>query len=129
MEEELLKMKYTKIFADEEGETHFKDVEIELEPVFTPFSESFITRSSYNPATRYTFCVFPSGWYGDWHPTPRKQIMFLLSGEIEMQVSDGEFRRFHAGSIILGEDTTGEGHVGRVVGSTDVVAVMIHLPD
>ena len=44
-------MKYTKIFADEEGETHFKDVEIELESVdFAPPAQP-LNLSSFNPAT------------------------------------------------------------------------------
>ena len=122
-------MKYPKIFTDEEGETHFKDVEIELKPVdFAPPAPP-INLSSYNPATRYAFCVFPSGWYGDWHPTPRKQIFFVLSGESEAQVSDGEVRRFGPGSILLAEDTSGKGHVSRVVSSKDMVVAVVQLPD
>jgi quercetin dioxygenase-like cupin family protein len=58
----------------------------------------------------------PSGWFGDWHPAPRKQYMFCLSGELEVEVSDGEIRRFNPGSVILLEDTSGKGHVSRVVG-------------
>ena len=46
-----------------------------------------------------------------------------------MRVSDGEERRFGAGSVVLVEDTTGKGHVSRVVGSTDVVTAVIQLPD
>jgi len=129
MKTEQLEMKYTKIFTDEEGETHFKDVEIKLESVdFAPPAPP-INLSTFNPATQYAFSVFPSGWYGDWHPTPRKQIFFLLSGESEAQVSDGEVRRFSAGSILLAEDTSGKGHVSRVVGSKDMVVAVVQLPD
>jgi hypothetical protein len=86
-------MKYTKIFADEKGETHFKDVEIKLGSVdFAPPAPP-INLSSYNPATRYAICVFPSGWFGDWHPTPQKQIYLILLGKVEAQVSDGEVKR------------------------------------
>jgi hypothetical protein len=42
--------------------------------------------------------------------------MFCLSGELEVEVSDGEIRRFGPGSVILVEDTSGKGHVSRVVG-------------
>ena len=122
-------MKYTKIYADKEGESHFIDVEIELEPVdFAPPAPP-INLSPYIPATQYAFCVFPSGWFGDWHPTPRKQIFFFLSGEMEVLVGDGEIRRFNAGSVVLVEDTTGKGHVSRVVSSTDVVTAVVQLPD
>jgi len=122
-------MKYTKIFADKEGETHFKDVEIELESVEFAPPAPYVNLSSFTPATQYAFCVFPSGWYGDWHPTPRKQIFLFLSGEMKVRVGDGEERRFGAGSIVLVEDTTGKGHVSRVVGSTDTVTAVIQFPD
>jgi quercetin dioxygenase-like cupin family protein len=120
-------MKYTRVYADETGESHFMDVEIKLEPVeFAPPAPS-CKLSSFKPAVQYAFCVFPSGWYGDWHPTPKKQIFFILSGESEAQVSDGEVRRFGAGSILLAEDTSGKGHVSKVVGSKDMVVAVVQL--
>ena len=122
-------MKYTKIFADECGETHFKDVEIKLESVdFAPPAPPLLL-SLFNPAKQYAFFVAPSGWFGDWHPTPQRQIFFCLSGEVEAQVSDGEVRRFGAGSIVLLEDTTGKGHVSRVVSSEDSIVAVVQLPE
>ena len=67
--------------------------------------------------------------HGDWHPAPRKQMLFLLSGEMELQVSDGESRHLQAGSIVLTEDMLGKGHMGKVVGSADVFGVVMHLHD
>ena len=127
--EELFDMKYTRIYADTKGETHFIDVEIELESVDFAPPAPHLNLSSYNPATRYAFCVFPSGWFGDWHPTPQRQIFFILSGEGELRVSDGEVMRIGPGSIILVEDTAGKGHVSRVVGSADLLAAVVQLPD
>jgi mannose-6-phosphate isomerase-like protein (cupin superfamily) len=122
-------MKYTRIYADPTGESHFMDVEIGLEPVdFAPPAPP-LNLSSFNPATQYAFCVFPSGWFGDWHPTPRRQIFFILSGEVEAQVGDGEVRRFGPGSVVLVEDTAGKGHFSRVVSSTDVVTAVVQLSD
>ena len=122
-------MKYTRIFADEEGETHFKDVEIQLESVdYAPPAPPF-NLSSFNPAIQYAFAVAPPGWFGDWHPTPNRQFIFYLSGEVEVQVSDGEVRRFKAGSIVLVEDTTGKGHMSRVVSSEENAVVFLHLSD
>jgi len=122
-------MKYTRIYADTKGESHFIDVEIELEPIeFAPPAPP-VNLSSFTLATQYAFCVFPSGWYGDRHPTPKKQTFLFLSGEMEVLVSDGEERRFGAGSIVLVEDTTGKGHVSRVVGSIDNAMAMVQLPD
>jgi mannose-6-phosphate isomerase-like protein (cupin superfamily) len=121
-------VKYTVIYADETGESHFRDVDIKFVPVeFAPPAPP-INLSSFHPATQYAFCLFPAGWYGDWHPAPHKQIFFILSGESEAQVSDGEVRRFGPGSILLVEDTSGKGHVSRVVGSKDIVVAVVQLP-
>jgi hypothetical protein len=122
-------MKYTKIFADEDGETHFTDVEIKLEStIFAPPAPA-INLSSYSPATRFAYCVFPSGWFGDWHPPPFKQVFFVLSGTIEVTVGEGEKRIFDSGSIVLVEDTEGKGHRSRVVGPADLHAAVVQLPD
>ena len=122
-------MKYTRMFTDGEGETHLEDVEIHLEfDQYAPPAPPFMV-SELRPATRYGFSQFPAGWVGEWHPAPRRQFFLILSGEIECTVSDGESRVFGPGSVVLVEDTTGKGHVSRVVGSKDVLAAMIVLSD
>lgn len=122
-------MKYTRIYADEAGESHFEDVEIEFSSVdFAPPAPP-LDVSKFNPATQYGFLKADTGWFGDWHPAPRRQIMLYLSGEIEAEVSDGEIRRFGPGSITLVEDTTGKGHRSRVVGETEAFGVVIQLQD
>jgi len=50
----------------------------------------------------------------------------VLSGEWEVTASDGEARRFAAGSVLLVEDTRGKGHASRV-GNSDSLAVMVQL--
>ena len=120
-------MKYTKIYSDDKGETHFKDINIELKSVeYAPPAPPLLLSKLF-PANQYAFTVFKSGWYGDWHPTPVRQIYFLLSGTLESTVSDGETRVFGSGSIVLVEDTTGKGHITKVVGTEDVKAVLIQL--
>jgi quercetin dioxygenase-like cupin family protein len=71
----------------------------------------------------------PAGWQGDWHPAPRRQVMFVLAGELEVRVSDGEVRRFGPGAMLLVEDTTGTGHVSSVVGADRAYMVNVPLAD
>ena len=121
-------MQYTRVYADAMGETHYEEVEVALAPVdFAPPIPPLYL-SAFHAATQYAFCRFPAGWVGTWHPTPQRQYFCLLSGEVEVQVSDGEVRRFGAGSVILLADTTGKGHVTRVVGPTDLLTVVVQLP-
>ncbi|MEW6614323.1 MAG: cupin domain-containing protein [Thermodesulfobacteriota bacterium] len=122
-------MKYTRIYADSSGESHFEDVEVEIKEVnFAPPAPP-VNLSSFNPASQYCFLESPAGWYGDWHPTPQRQLFFFLSGEIEIEVSDGEIRQFGPGSITFQEDTVGKGHASRVLGDNIARMVAVQLPD
>jgi mannose-6-phosphate isomerase-like protein (cupin superfamily) len=122
-------MKYIRIFSDEEGESHFDDVEVQQELVeFAPPAPPVLL-SQFIPARQFTFLTFPQGWQGDWHPAPARQFFFLLSGNLEGTVSDSEKRIIGPGCIVLLEDTAGKGHLTRVVGSEDVSAIVIQLPE
>ncbi len=122
-------MKYTRIYTDSDGESHFEDVEVELvQADFAPPAPP-INVSSFSPAAQYGYISAPPGWHGDWHPTPQRQIMFYLSGEIEAEVSDGEVRRFGPGSVTLLEDTTGKGHTSRVISPDAALLAVVQLPD
>ena len=122
-------MKYIRIYADQKGKSHFEDVEINLARTdFAPPAPP-INLSSFSPALRYAFGSFPVGWRGDWHPTPQRQIFFILSGKIAVQVGDGEVRHLRAGSAVLLEDATGRGHVSWVTSKTDALTAVVQLPE
>jgi hypothetical protein len=122
-------MKYARVYADEKGESHFEDIDLELLPVdFAPPAPP-LNLSSFAPAKRYGFLSAPPGWASDWHPAPKKQVLFYLAGEIEAETSDGEIKRFGPGSVTLVEDTTGKGHRSRVVGDNEVLAAVVQLED
>jgi hypothetical protein len=60
---------------------------------------------------------------------PSRQGQIFLAGEVEAQASDGTVRRVGPGSVVLVEDTTGKGHVSKVVGQEDVLIAAVRLPD
>jgi hypothetical protein len=60
---------------------------------------------------------------------PSRQLHIYLSGEIEGQVSDGETRRFGPGTVALVEDTTGKGHISKVVGDKEVLIAVVVLSE
>jgi len=122
-------MKYIRIYTDPAGESHFDDVEVELTKVNYAPPAPPMDLSSFSPALQYAFCSFPPDWLGDWHPTPQRQIFFIFSGEIALQVSDGEVRHFGAGSFVFLEDVTGKGHVSRATSKTDVLSAVVQLPN
>lgn len=120
-------MRYTRVFADDAGESHLEDVEVELETTdFAPPAPP-LDLSDFFPAARIGFLRAPVGWEGDWHPAPCRQLTIYLAGKIEGETSDGEVRRFAPGSVVLAEDTWGKGHRSRVIGDEDVVLAVVQL--
>jgi hypothetical protein len=120
---------YVRIYADESGDTHFDDAAVELALAgFAPPAPPLLL-SDVMPATGCLFISFPVGWIGEWHPTPRRQLLLFLAGEVEAEVGDGERRRFGTGSAVLLEDLSGKGHRSWTVGDVDALAVAVQFPD
>lgn len=101
-------MTVTRIYSDPTGESHFEEIAINL------VDAGAIGRlSAPQPVASVIFRENDPGYDYDWHTAPRRQYIVLLDGEIEIEVSTGEKRRFAAGQILLVEDTTGKGHRTR----------------
>ena len=67
-------MKYVRMYTDDDGETHFEDVEVATAPQeFAPPTEP-VHVSDPAPAARILFVRIPCGWFGDWHATPKRQF-------------------------------------------------------
>ena len=73
--------------------------------------------SERHPVGSIIFRENSAGYDYDWHCAPQRQYIVLLDGEIELETSDGEKRRFRGGDILLVEDVGGRGHRTRTVNS------------
>lgn len=122
-------MKYTILFMDIEGESHFKDNPVGFESVNFAPPAPYVDLSVFMAVSQMVFFKIPSGWFGDWHPAPKRQFFCCLTGEIELTASDGEKRVFRAGDVFLLEDVAGKGHQTKVVGKEDFVAAIVQLAD
>ena len=117
------KLSYVRVYAGEDGESHFEDIEVELTAAMqvSELSQTF-------PVTGMNLRRNQLEYNLDFHPAPRRQFILNLTGTVEMETSDGDVRRFGPASILLVEDTTGKGHKSRSVGSEERVSVFVHLP-
>ena len=122
--------KYIRIYSDENGESHFEDLETELVPVDFAPPAAPLNIAQFLPATQSLWVGAPVGWAGDEpHPSPRRQVFCMLQGEVEVTASDATVRNFPTGGILLLEDTEGKGHSTRVISEQDVLILAVVLAD
>ena len=103
-------MKIHRLYADDKGESHFQDIEVEFEAP-TPSGRV----SARQPATGIIFREVPGEYDLDWHPAPRRQYIINLDAGVQLTASDGEVRRVKAGEVVLVEDTWGKGHLSKAI--------------
>lgn len=120
-------MKYVRLYADENGDSHFEDVDVEMSLVDISPPAPPLDVSAPEASSGVAFLRTPAGWYGEPHPVAGRIFLIYLVGEMDATVSDGEVRRFGPGSVVLVEDTSGKGHASRVLGDTEVLAAMVQL--
>ena len=122
-----MKASYTRLFTDDNGETHFEDCESELALTdFAPPASPLAVSESF-PALEAAFIAGPSGWTGDWHVSQSRNLFVVISGEWEVEASDGTTRTFSPNSVLLVEDLTGRGHRSRVLSQEDSYALLVRL--
>ena len=103
-------MHITRLYAGDDGESHFEDLEIETAP-----QGDIGALSRLHPATGVIFRETPGDYDYDLHNAPARQYVVMLEGSVEVQVGDGTRRCFGPGEVLLAEDTTGRGHRSRAV--------------
>jgi len=120
-------MRYVRIYSDENGESHFAEMEMRLAPVVLSLTVPALEASEPQEARQILFIRLSPDWDTDWHPAPAYQYMCVLSGTAEITVGDGDVRRFSAGDTVLLQDITGKGHQTRVVGEEEVLVATVQL--
>ena len=111
------RMTYSRIDLDADGATHFHDHGVAMTAgVYVP-GIPLVDSAAPLSVTMLTLSRLEPGYTSDWHPAPRRQFVFVLSGAIEVTVTDRETRSFGPGSVVLVEDTVGAGHQTRALGS------------
>ena len=104
-----------RVFADNDGESHIEELSLEEKPelsAFTNISEVNIRQ-------------FDGSRNMDFHPLPERRLIIHLSGEVEIETSDGSRQVFRAGDIRLMEDVTGRGHAHVDLSPSSAVYVVL----
>ena len=96
-------MKVTRVYNGADDESHFEEIEMDI--------------GKLQPGDGIVFRQALPGDVNDWHVAPRRQYVINLSGHSEVEIGDGTKLHFGPGDIFLADDTTGRGHISRVVGT------------
>ena len=124
----LAQVTYSRVYTDSQGDSHFDIVTVEqsLVRAAPPAAPFYVSED--NPASKYRFYTFQPGWIGELHPAPTRQFLSLMSGEVEVETTDGTIRRFGPGDLVLLEDTSGKGHVTRNIGYGYAIFLVVPVP-
>lgn len=115
-------MKVTRFYTGDDNRSHFEDLEIPVESLergrrSAPFEVTgMLIRESEGDAN-----------FLELHPAPRRQLILCLAGVVEIELGDGEKRRFGPGDVYFADDLTGEGHRHREI-SGPVSHAWVFLP-
>jgi hypothetical protein len=106
-----------RVWADDDGESHVQELELTAvgrgaggPPSSIPAAGSPVLRS-------YPVGADAGEWVGvDWHQPPGKTFAVAISGEIEVEVTDGSTMSIGQGDLVFLEDVRGRGHITRLRG-------------
>ena len=99
-------MRVVRIFATEGGGSAIEVRRIPTTGDARPASKTFQCSSIF-------FRETPQGHVQDYHNAPRRQLIFLTSGILELEASDGRRTICRPGDLIFAEDVDGKGHITR----------------
>jgi hypothetical protein len=99
-------MQIVRVFAGDDGESHFEDV--------TPEEMVVIAKRIGEGDIQLNARPAPS--FSDYHIAPRRQYVLHLLGTAEYETADGSKRQLVPGDVLVAEDLTGHGHIARGLG-------------
>jgi hypothetical protein len=114
-------MRVIRIHTGADGGSLLQDLDVELR------TDALGRISSMMPATNVFLRELKRDLVVDYHRGPRRQLIFLVSGALEIESSDGVRRLLGSGDGVLVEDTTGQGHITRVI-QGPVTCVYVPVP-
>lgn len=113
----------TRLYTGPDNQSHFEEIEVAFS------SSTAVGIAQLMKTAGAELRRTPAGNVQDWHTASRRQYIITLSGHTQIEVAGGKKLTYGPGHISLVEDTTGKGHLTRVVGAEDVVSVVLPLAE
>jgi hypothetical protein len=96
-------LKLPRIYTGEDNQSHFEELDL-------PMTQERRATSEWLAGATTAFGESPALEPQGWHLAPRRQLVAVLSGALEIEVGDGSKRRFSTGDFFLADDLSGQGH-------------------
>ena len=104
-------MRLLRIYTRADGESAIELREVPMSGGDRPMSATFQGGAMF-------FRETAEGHVQSYHNAPRRQLIFLTSGILEIESSEGKRYVCRPGDLIFAEDTKGKGHVTRSLRDT-----------
>lgn len=117
-------MNITRIYRDQNGDSHFQEVRIALSN-----HGDIGSLSGKHAVKALQFRMVPADYDYNFHCAPQRQYLVLLDGGVEIGTSLGDIRQFPTGNVLLLEDVTGKGHKSKNLENRERTSLFIHLDD
>lgn len=114
----------TAMITEPDGETRFVDETISYAKTSGPIR---VTETL--PAVSISFRWTPADFDFDFHPSPRRRLVFVTEGTLDITPSNDAPRTFRTGDLLEIRDLTGRGHRSRSIGGNPFRSVFIALDD
>ena len=112
----------TRIVADPDGKAQALNLPVAFHP--SPLKAG-LDESTTLKVSGAQFVRWPRGYVWPSHTAATKQFVITISGRGEVEVTGGQVIPLTPGRILLAEDLTGMGHTTRVVGTEDLVLLLV----
>lgn len=108
------------VTTGEDGKTRFTETTVEFVSV-EGVSPGGVFQAAALGSSDAALVQFESDFTCEFHHTPGPTWMFFMTGQMEIEVSDGAKEVLGPGDFIRLEDSEGQGHRSRVVGNEPVL--------
>jgi quercetin dioxygenase-like cupin family protein len=110
-------MKIVRIYTGADHQTHFEDLA----------ADTFATLAANVGEGPIRVNQGPAKSFSDFHNAPRRQYVVVMSGAMEIEISDGTTRHLIPGDVLVAEDLTGKGHITRGIGDDPRISLAVPL--
>ena len=112
------------ISSDSTGHSQFGEIDL----VQKASANGGLTGTALQPVSYWQMSLSEPGDFIDYQTTDMNKVIAVLSGQMEITVSNGEVIRLSRGDMIFSTDLTGQGHQVRFVGLEPCLNLHMAMP-